>query len=84
MPITAYYSTTTTPSSSSAGSNWWARSPYYPYYQTFSIYEPSKNRGSSAPPPKEMPKMTDEEFDAAFNDLLFGQDTKPVEKNKQA
>lgn len=66
--MTTYYSTTTT--STSAGGNWWLRSQYYPYYQTFSIYEPSKNRGN--PPPKEIPKMTDEEFDVAFKDLLFG------------
>ena len=68
--MTAYYSTTST--STSVGGSWWARSPYSPYYQTFSIYEPSKSRGNPSPPPKEMSKMTDEEFDAAFNDLLFG------------
>ena len=71
------------PSSSSAGGNWWSRSPYYSYYQTFNVCGSSKGQGNPPLPQKEIPKMTDEEFDAAFKDLLFGQDTKPVEKNEQ-
>lgn len=74
MTMTTYYSTIT--SSTSSSTPWWLRSPYY---QQFNVYEPSKVRytfrsapPNPAPPKKEIQQMTNEEFDAAFNDLLFG------------
>ncbi len=71
--MTAYY-TISAPSlsSTSALGNWWLRSPYYSYYsyyQPFNIYPPSKDRSL---PREEIHQMSNEEFDAAFNDLFFG------------
>ena len=68
--MTSYYVTTT---SSTTASDWWHRSPYfsYSYYQPFNIYTPAKERTVCAPK-EEMQQMSDEEFDAAFKDLLFG------------
>lgn len=78
MTMMTFYSTTT--SSTSNSTPWWLRSPnYQQYYQRFNVYEPSKVRyafrsapPNPAPPKEEIQQMTNEEFDAAFNDLLFG------------
>lgn len=59
-----------TSSTTSGTDSWWLRSPYY---QQFNVYEPYIFRSvplNPTPPKKEM--MTDEEFNVAFNDLLFG------------
>lgn len=67
---------TTYSNSTSIGSeNWWLRSPYYPYYsyyQPFSGYKARKQSKKYDPPKEEIRQMTDEEFDAALNNLLFG------------
>ncbi len=68
--MTSYYVTTT---SSTTVSDWWHRSPYFshPYYQPFNVYTPAKER-TVCVPKEEIQQMSDEEFDAAFKDLLFG------------
>lgn len=68
--MTMYYSITT-PSlnNTSASGNWWLRSSYHSYYNLFTVYPPSKGRSL---PGEEIHQMSDEEFDAAFNDMLFG------------
>ena len=67
---------TTYSNSTSIGSeNWWLRSPYYPYYsyyQPFSGYKARKQSKKYTPPKEEIQQMTDEEFNAALNNLLFG------------
>lgn len=65
-----YYSTTI--SSTSTTIHWWTSYPYYqqPRYQpeVWHCFVPL----NPTPPKEEIQKMTDEEFDAALNDLLFG------------
>ena len=71
--MTAYYPISAPSlSSTNVSGNWWLRSPcysYYSHYQPFNIYSPSKDRPL---PREEIHQISDEEFDAAFNDLLFG------------
>lgn len=67
--------TTYSNSTSIDSGNWWLRSPYYPYYsyyQPFSGYKARKQSKKYTPPKEEIQQMTDEEFDAALNNLLFG------------
>lgn len=70
-----YYSNSTSPTTSGT-TPWWLRSPYY---QQFNVYDSSKVRYTfcsaplnPTPPKEEIQQMTDEEFNIAFNDLLFG------------
>ena len=67
--MTSYYVTTT----SSTVNDWWHRSPYlsHSYYQPFNVCTPTKER-TVCIPKEEMQQMSNEEFDAAFKDLLFG------------
>lgn len=67
--MTSYYVTTT----SSTVNDWWHRSPYFShlYYQPFNVCTPTKER-TVCIPKEEMQQMSNEEFDAAFKDLLFG------------
>lgn len=59
---------------STSNSNWWLRSPYYTYYNTYPLSEARSSPAppKSVPPKEEIHQMSDEEFDTAFNDLLFG------------
>lgn len=59
---------------STSNSNWWLRSPYYTYYNISFLSEAKSLQAppKSVPPKREIHQMSDEEFDTAFNDLLFG------------
>lgn len=70
--MNSYYITT----ASSTVNDWWYRSPYFSHsyyqpFQPFNVYMPTKKR-TVCVPKEEMQQMSDEEFDAAFKDLLFG------------